>query len=216
MMRVADDVACKLDPTASSESATSTVDVDDIDPRTPSRTFSALSPRKADLLALAVRGLLDRVTVPLARAAATFSDGYGWHEAGYAWQSDDTRECFGRSSRWLRELAWIGRSIALWPRLGAALSGDDGQPPLGQEAAYHIARVADETTIEAWIRHARKTKIRPLKKDLKQALEAGRPRPPDLEAPDLEAVIGSDVADLSPPRRSREEREETLARAFDD
>ncbi|UCF69448.1 MAG: hypothetical protein JSV80_09300, partial [Acidobacteriota bacterium] len=36
----------------------------------------------------------------------------------------------------------------------AALCGDDGQPPLGQEAAYHIARVANETTIDAWIRHA--------------------------------------------------------------
>ncbi|UCF66588.1 MAG: hypothetical protein JSV80_12450 [Acidobacteriota bacterium] len=53
--------------------------------------FSSLYPREADLLALAVRGLLDRATVPLARATATFSDGYGWHEAGYARQSDSTR-----------------------------------------------------------------------------------------------------------------------------
>ncbi|UCF69447.1 MAG: hypothetical protein JSV80_09295 [Acidobacteriota bacterium] len=62
----------------------SRVDASDETSGAVAKKFSALSPREADVLALAVRGLLDRVTVPLARAAATFSDGYGWRESGYA------------------------------------------------------------------------------------------------------------------------------------
>ncbi|UCF66809.1 MAG: hypothetical protein JSV80_13635, partial [Acidobacteriota bacterium] len=84
-MRVADGVACETDLGLLDATC---VSPDRTQPHETTHKLSSLSPREADLLALAVRGLLDRATVPLARAAATFSDGYGWHEAGYARQSD--------------------------------------------------------------------------------------------------------------------------------
>ncbi|MDH3286097.1 MAG: hypothetical protein OEQ13_15295, partial [Acidobacteriota bacterium] len=137
---------------------------------------------QADLAALAVRTLLDRLAAPLARVAAAAIEARAWFEFGYARQCDYSRERLQRSSRWLRKMAVLGRALARLPELECALSGDRQHSPIGQVAACEIARVATETSVSAWVAHARNTTVRCLMRDVREALAAGSESPPGLDA----------------------------------
>src|SRR5262245_50466773 len=96
----------------------------------------------ADVAALGIRSALDRITPALARAAAAFMALQAWSVFGYARLDDLTRERYGRSGRWLRDLAALGVGLAAAPSLAAALTGADGGRPLGRVAATLVARAA--------------------------------------------------------------------------
>ena len=106
---------------------------------------SALEPAfaAADSAALALRAAIERVTLPLARAAAAFAAERAWLPFGYARLDDHARERFSHSGRWLRDLSALGRTLAAFPSLGAALCGSDGGRPLGRVAAILLARAAE-------------------------------------------------------------------------
>ncbi|HET8945518.1 MAG TPA: DUF222 domain-containing protein, partial [Candidatus Polarisedimenticolia bacterium] len=97
-------------------------------------------PLAADLACLAVRAAIDRLSAALARAAASFVRLRAWNVFGFARIEDLARERYGRSGRWLRDLATLGDGIAATPALARALTGADGGRPLGRVAATLVAR----------------------------------------------------------------------------
>ena len=56
---------------------------------------------EADRMALALRAALERITIPLARAAQVFVRKKAWFPFGHARVADHARERFGRSGRWV-------------------------------------------------------------------------------------------------------------------
>jgi hypothetical protein len=78
----------------------------------------------------------------LARAASTFVALRAWNFFGFARLDDHAHERYGRSGRWLRDLAALGEALATAPPLAAALTGADGGRPLGRVAAILVARAA--------------------------------------------------------------------------
>ncbi|MEK7283091.1 MAG: HNH endonuclease signature motif containing protein [Acidobacteriota bacterium] len=149
---------------------------------------------RADRLALSLRRALERIAVPLARAAAAFARGRAWSAFGFARLNDHARERFDRSGRWVRDLAALGEALAALPALAAALTGEDGGPPLGRVAAHIIGRVASPASLDAWIALARAVPVRVLRDAVKQAKDAAAaPMPPSA----LQPALGDDPADRS-------------------
>jgi hypothetical protein len=128
---------------------------------------------RADGLALSLRSALERICLPLARAAAVFVRGRTWHSFGFARLDDHARERFGRSGRWVRDLAALGETLSSLPGLATALAGDDGRPPLGRVAALLVGRAATPASLGAWISHARSIPVRDLRAAVRQARASG-------------------------------------------
>jgi hypothetical protein len=138
----------------------------------------------ADVHALGIRAALDRLSLALARAAAAFMALRAWSVFGYARLEDLARERYGRSGRWLRDLAALGEGVAAAPRLADALAGDDGGRPLGRVAATLVARAAAAGLVvppaeasprapsadDGWIALARRLSVR----ELRAAIRAAR------------------------------------------
>lgn len=145
---------------------------------------------RADALARAAARLLGHDVVPIAHAAARLVDHEEWTGFGYARHDDFAVEWLGRSGRWLRQSAALGRALARWPQLADAIEGRDGGPRLGALAAAEIARVAGatgapEAAVRAWIAVARRVTLRALRDAVATALAAcddtapGRTRDPE-------------------------------------
>jgi len=93
---------------------------------------------EADRLACALGRARNRLSVPLARAAEAFVRVEAWRPFGHARLADHARERFGRSGRWVHDLAGLGRSLESLPDLARSLCGDDGGRPIGRVAALLI------------------------------------------------------------------------------
>jgi len=132
---------------------------------------------KADRLAWLLKTALERISAPLARAAAVLVEQEAWTAFGHARLVDHARERFGRSSRWVRDLAALGRGLDTLPGLERALSGIDGEPSVGFVAALHIARIASPDSVPAWVDLARTTSIRQFKDQIRHAREANSSSP---------------------------------------
>jgi hypothetical protein len=145
----------------------------------PIERLGALVPHaQADFMACELARAADRLSAPLARAAAAFVACDGWLPMGYACPGDFTREVLDRSGRWLRDLNVLGRGLEKLPGLEPALCGLDGAAPLGSVAATSIARVATPETLPAWIALARASTVRDLLQTLRAARESGSSAPP--------------------------------------
>lgn len=142
---------------------------------------------QADRLALSLRRALERIAVPLARAAAAFARARAWSAFGFARLNDHARERFDRSGRWVRDLAALGEALAALPALAAALTGEDGGPPLGRVAAHIIGRVASPASLDAWIALTRAVPVRVLRDAVKQAKDAASCWPPGSAPTDSRA-----------------------------
>src|SRR5882672_9149402 len=125
--------------------------------------------RQADGLALALRAGLDRIAIPLARAAAAFVQRQSWSDFGFARLEDHARERFGRSGRWVKDCASLGAAIHSLPRLAEALTGDDGGRPIGRVATLLVARIASVDSLAAWVSLARRVPIRALREAVRAA-----------------------------------------------
>ncbi|HEV8700437.1 MAG TPA: hypothetical protein VGV60_04090, partial [Candidatus Polarisedimenticolia bacterium] len=138
--------------------------------------------RQADALALSRRAGLDRIAIPLARAAAAFVQRQAWPDFGFARVEDHARERFGRSGRWVKDCASLGRALQTLPLLADALTGDDGGRPIGRVAALLVARVASADSLAAWVTLARRVPIRALRDAVRASRAAGSDSPADVEA----------------------------------
>jgi len=136
---------------------------------------------EADAIAVGLRRALDRVALPLARAANAFAVHRGWVPFGYARLEDHSRERFDRSSRWVRDLAALGGALEPMPEIGEALVGSDGLRPIGRVAALVVSRVASPDSVGCWIDFARTVTVRELKSAARRAREAQSPWPPSPE-----------------------------------
>src|SRR6185295_11376038 len=119
-----------------------------------------------------------------------------WHVFGFARLDDHARERFGRSGRWLRDLAALGEGLSRSASLAAALTGADGRRPLGRVAATLIARAAgadgsERATpleLEKWIEAGRRLSVR----ELRVAIREAASHSPEAEAdddPDSDRVL---------------------------
>src|SRR5258705_8056424 len=118
--------------------------------------------RRADALARSLSGARDRLAVPLARIAASLVRDRAWCAFGFARAADFALEQFGRSGRWLRDLAALHQALSMFAGLAEALTGDDGGPPLGRRRVLLVGRVATAETLSAWISLARRLTAREL------------------------------------------------------
>jgi hypothetical protein len=137
--------------------------------------------RQADALALSLRAGLDRIAIPLARAAAAFVQRHAWSDFGFARLEDHARERFGRSGRWQKDFASLGRALQSLPALADALTGDDGGRPVGRVAALLVARIASADSLAAWVAQARSVPIRALRESVRAARMARSEWPPDFD-----------------------------------
>jgi hypothetical protein len=148
--------------------------------RTPSAPYPVeRSLLQADALAISLRAALDRIAIPLARAAAAFVQRVAWSDFGFVRLEDHARERFGRSGRWVKDCASLGGALDALPRLTDALTGDDGGRPIGRVAALLVARVASAYSLDAWLALARRVPIRSLRESVRAARVAGSDQPPD-------------------------------------
>ncbi|MGH9750063.1 MAG: HNH endonuclease signature motif containing protein [Candidatus Polarisedimenticolia bacterium] len=118
-----------------------------------------------------------------------------WRAHGFARPDDHARERFGRSGRWLRNLAALGGALESMPRLAASLTGEDGGRPLGCVAGLLVARVATPASLPAWIALARSTPVRDLREAVARARAAGSAFP----LPDEGGAVPPDGAPGAPP-----------------
>jgi hypothetical protein len=122
-----------------------------------------------DRIATALAARLHRLALPLARAAEAYADRRGWFDLGFARAEDFARERLGRTGRWLRDQAALGRAAGRCRRLQLALDGADGGLPLGAVAAVTIAHHADLDSIPTWIAIARSSGVRLLKERIRES-----------------------------------------------
>src|SRR2546428_1643986 len=141
-------------------------------PASPPRRVETAA-RHADALARSLSAARARITLPLARLAASLCRERAWCAFGFARASDFAHEYLDRSGRWLRDLAALHSALTALPGLDAALTGDDGGPPLGRVRALLIGRVAGAGTLAAWIALARRLTVRALREAVTRARHAG-------------------------------------------
>jgi len=127
---------------------------------------------RADALARSLCAARERIALPLAQLAASICRERAWCVFGFARASDFAREHLDRSGRWLVDLAALHSALAAFPGLDAALTGDDGGPPLGRVRALLVGRVAGAGTLAAWISLARRLTVRALRQAVARARRA--------------------------------------------
>jgi len=135
------------------------------------------SARRADALARSLSAARERITLPLAQLAASLCRERAWCAFGFARASDFALEYLDRSGRWLRDLASLHSALTALPGLGAALTGDDGGPPLGHVRALLIGRVAGAGNLAGWIALARRLTVRALREAVTRSRRAGEDNP---------------------------------------
>ena len=126
----------------------------------------------SDVLAVGCRRVLDEITPALARTARRLVGVKGWTIFGYARVDDYANEQLDRSGRWLRDLAALDDAFERFEKLRRAFTGVDGGRPIGQVAALAIGRIADERSVECWIRLARQLPVRRFKDRIREARAA--------------------------------------------
>jgi hypothetical protein len=128
---------------------------------------------RLDAMAAALATRLQRMTLPLARAAAAVCSRRAWSELGHSRAEDFARERLGRTGRWLRDLAALGRALETSIDLQEAVEGSDGRPPLGAVAAVAIARFEPAAdALSSWIALGRSAPVRELRRRLANARAA--------------------------------------------
>ena len=100
-----------------------------------------------------------------------------WFHFGYARASDFARERWGRTGRWLQDRAALGDRFRCFPALARAVTGADGEPPLGSVSALLVGRVATAENLEHWICRARQLTVRALRAEVSRTHET--PDEPD-------------------------------------
>jgi len=150
---------------------------------------------------------LERIVPALARAAAAFLGVGVWRTFGYARAGDHARERFGRSGRWLRDLAALGMAFEKLPGLADAVASSDGGRSIGRVAASIIARVAEPESVRIWVDVARAVPVRSLREMAARARREGSVWPPVESSEGLATTLESD-----PGSRSAEGPEERSPR----
>jgi hypothetical protein len=144
-----------------------------------------------DRLVLSIKRGLEQVAIPLGRAAAAFVEQKCWFLFGHARVGDYATARLGRSGRWLRDQASMGRTVARFPDLRRALAGKDGGEPLGKVVTLVIGGIATEESISAWIALARRSTVRQLKQEVQRARGVGSVWPTDRKPAEKDQAPGA-------------------------
>jgi hypothetical protein len=115
--------------------------------------------RHADAIAVSLASALARLVPALARVAAALKSADLARAFGYARLNDYARERLGRSGRWVADLARLHDHLERLPALRAAVTGQDGGPPLHATAAMAVGSVAMDSSVDAWIALARRLTV---------------------------------------------------------
>src|SRR5262245_36482856 len=118
-------------------------------------------------VAVALAGARARVVLPLAKAASAVVAGKVHREFGYPRLDDFCRERHGRGGRWVRDMAALQGHFERLPGLAAAVSGDDGKPPLHVSAAMAIGAVATPESVDEWIARGREVPLATLRSGIR-------------------------------------------------
>ena len=125
---------------------------------------------------LAIDSVLRRLAAARSRllpasalAANEIVAGKAWFLYGYARAADFARERWGRTGRWLQDRAALGERFRCFPALARAVTGEDGEPPLGSVAALLVGRVATGENLDHWIARARQLTVRALRAEVSRA-----------------------------------------------
>ncbi|MGH9866977.1 MAG: hypothetical protein ACREAA_02270, partial [Candidatus Polarisedimenticolia bacterium] len=132
---------------------------------TPYRTEKSLE--RAHRVAVGLSAARAQVILPLARVAAAVVSTKAHREFGYANLEDFCRERHGRGARWVRDLAVLQGHFEKLPALAAAVSGDDGGPPLHVSAAMAIGAVGTPENVDQWIARGREVTLDQMKKEIR-------------------------------------------------
>ena len=167
--------------------------------------------RQADALALSLRTGLDRIAIPLARAAAAFVQRQAWTDFGFARLEDHARERFGRSGRWVKDSATLGAALQSLPLLADSMTGDDGGRPIGRVAALLVVRIASSESLPAWVALARRVPIRSLRNRSGQRVPPAptrrrTARPGHRTIPRVRSTTGWTISPTAPSSASRSRR----------
>ncbi|MFN7966142.1 MAG: hypothetical protein U0V87_10695 [Acidobacteriota bacterium] len=92
-----------------------------------------------------------RVLLPLAKVASLVKARELWRGAGCASLHDFTRERFERHGRWLRDHAALYECVERLPALRFALTGEDGEAPIGVCKGLLVGRVATVESVALWV-----------------------------------------------------------------
>ncbi len=133
-----------------------------------------------DAILRRLAGARSRLLPASARAAREIVASQAWFVFGYARATDFARERWGRTGRWLHDRASLGDVFRCFPRLEQAVTGEDGEPPIGSVAALLIGRVATADTLDHWIARARRLTVRALRAEVSRA--SGTPDESDAVA----------------------------------
>jgi hypothetical protein len=163
-------------------------------------------------VARGLRAALDRLSLPLVALAVEFCERSGWSAFGHARLEDYARERLGRSGRWLRDLAALGRSACTLPGLAEALTGEDGGVPLRRTAALLVARSATAETLPLWLERARRLTVR----ELRQEAAAARGEGPAIEREESSGQAQSELAAGEEPHLVVLPAPEPIVAAFDE
>ena len=148
---------------------------------------------------------LQRRDRALGERARVFWDAAGWYHLGYASPTQYAHERLGASLASLKARMTLARGCARLPEVAHALDAGD----LGFEAARLVARVADRSTVDAWLDRAARRTVKHLREEVEAAEsiarangdDHGRLAPPDASTLtaylDLErAMLDGTVAEL--------------------
>lgn len=139
--------------------------------------------RRADLLAVALKKALLEISLPIAAVAMSLVGAKSWFDFGFARVDDFARERLGRSGRWIKDLAALHEAIERLPGLAPALTGADGDGPIGRVAALLIGRSASSESLANWLAIARRSSVRELRTEIQRARDAGSDAPVESDAP---------------------------------
>ena len=148
-----------------------------------------------DMTAVKLKDALQRISIPLALAARSFHERRVWRSFCVRNVQDYAVDRFGRTGRWVRDLALLGRGLERLPGLEAALTGDDGGYSIGRVAATLVSSVADEASADAWIELARRVSVRELRSHVARARSRGSTTPGDDEDHESGAASGGQAED---------------------
>jgi len=129
-----------------------------------------------DRLAVRLRSATRILITRTARAAHRIEACEAWKFYCYARLSIYAEVEHHRDARWFQNWAKLAEGMDRFPQLEAAVLDCNGRH-VGAVAATEVARIANESTVAAWMERARRVTVRELKEEIRARRAAGETAP---------------------------------------
>ena len=129
-----------------------------------------------DRLAVRLRSATRILITRTARAAHRIETCEAWKYYCYARLSIYAEVEHHRDARWFQNWAKLAEGMDRFPQLEAAVLDCNGRH-VGAVAATEVARIANESTVAAWLERARRVTVRELKEEIRARRAAGETTP---------------------------------------